>query len=192
MRFLSHRRALARSASISVAIVLLVCSCGPTPDPEQASRAAADARAADERAVRAVDSALTAAIVAKDVERTAGFYAEDAVLMPVAEPVVSGHAAIRAKWTEYFGIPGFASRARLDTVEASGGTLAYTRGTYESSMAAPDGKPVTERGKWMTVWRRQADGTWRIAVDISNTDTPPPDHAESQHQHDATANARKR
>ena len=142
---------------------------------------AADMRAADERAVRMADSSLAAAVEAKDVDRTASFYADDAVQLPVAEPLVSGRAAIRDEWAKVYGIPGMTNKSRLESVEVSGGSLAYTRGTYESTMLAPDGKPATERGKWITVWRRQADGTWRVAADIYNTDAPPPLHQESTH-----------
>lgn len=84
-----------------------------------------------------------AAIVARDAERTASFYAEDAVLMPVAEPAVEGRVAILAEWRHVFGIPGFENRATLVVAESSiAGDLGYTRGTYESPMSGPDGQPL--------------------------------------------------
>jgi uncharacterized protein (TIGR02246 family) len=165
---------------LSIAAVLIVLACPETArDSGQGARGSAEATAADERAVRSADSALSTAIEARDAERTASFYAEDALLMPIAEPTVAGRAAIQAEWAHVFGIPGFMNGARLERVEVSSGSLAYTRGTYETAMKAPNGSPVIERGKWVTIWRRQADGNWRIAVDIANTDAPPPDHAES-------------
>jgi uncharacterized protein (TIGR02246 family) len=153
---------------------LLACSQG-----SPGANAAADVRAADQRAVRVADSSLAAAVEAKDADRTAALYADDAVQMPVAEPLISGRAAIREEWAKVYGIPGFTNKSQLVSVEVSGGSLAYTRGTYESAMLDPKGKPTTERGKWITVWRRQADGTWRVAADIYNTDAPPPLHQES-------------
>jgi uncharacterized protein (TIGR02246 family) len=146
------------------------------------TRGSADRVSADERAVRSADSALQAAIVAKDAERTAALYAEDAELLPVAEPAVVGREAIRREWAKVFGIPGFANRARVTRVEvAAGGGLAYTRGTYEAALKAPDGTATAERGKWVTVWRRQDGGAWRVVLDIFNTDAPPPDHQDSAH-----------
>ncbi len=50
---------------------------------------------------------------------------------------------------------------------------------YESPMLGPDGQKLLERGKWVSVWKHEADGQWRIAVDIFNTDTPAPFHAPS-------------
>ena len=135
-----------------------------------------------ERSLRSADSALTAAISAKDADRTAAFYEDNAELLPVAEPAVAGRDAIRRKWSEFMGIPGFSNQASPTRVDIStDGTLAYTRGTYETAMTGADGKPTVERGKYLTVWRRQADGSWRIVQDMSNTDTPPPEHQESTH-----------
>lgn len=163
---------------LAVLLSLAIAACSAS-----AERPAADRVADDERAVRAADSALQVAIDAKDVERTAAFYADDAEQLPVAEPAVVGRAAIREEWAKVFGIPGFSNQARMTRVEVSGGgTLAYTRGTYETAMKAPDGTTTVERGKWLTVWRRQPDGSWRIAMDIFNTDAPPPDHQESTHR----------
>ncbi|MGH7630691.1 MAG: YybH family protein [Gemmatimonadales bacterium] len=135
--------------------------------------APADAMAA----VRATDSALQAAIAYRDLDRTLSFYANDAFLLPAAAPIVVGRDAIRAEWTKLFAIPAFNSTAQLAHVDvAESGDLAYTRGTYETRLTGQDGQLVTERGKWVSIWRKQPDGTWRIVVDIYNTDTPPPDH----------------
>ena len=130
--------------------------------------------------LRVADSSLQAAIAARDAERAATFYSEDAVLMPVAEPIVEGRAAILEEWRHVFGIPGFSNSSRLVTAAAShAGDLAYTRGTYESPMLGLKGQQVIERGKWVSVWRREPGGQWRIVVDIFNTDSPPPDHQRS-------------
>lgn len=157
-----------------VSLIMLATACEARQSPETPGPAQALA------ALRAADSMVQAAIVARDAERTASFYALDAVLMPVAEPIVEGRAAILAEWRHVFGIPGFANRARLLAAEPStAGDLGYTRGTYESAMRGPDGQPMLELGKWVSVWKRGTDGQWRIIVDIFNSDTPPPLHAPS-------------
>ncbi|MEO5826444.1 MAG: DUF4440 domain-containing protein [Gemmatimonadales bacterium] len=131
-------------------------------------------------ALRTADAMVQEAVVSKDAERTASFYAENAVLMPVAEPSVEGRAAILAEWRHVFAIPGIANSARLVAADVStAGDLGYTRGTYEAPMLSADGQSLLERGKWVSIWKRQADGEWRIIVDIYNTDTPPPVHAPS-------------
>jgi len=58
-------------------------------------------------------------------------------------------------------------------VEASrSGDLAVSTGTYELTYNDPAGKLVTERGKYLEVWRKQADGTWRMVVESFNSDLP--------------------
>lgn len=159
---------------LAAPVLFVTAGCGAAQSSE-----ARDAEAAI-ATLRAMDSALSAAVAARDPERTAGFYAENAVLMPVAEPIVDGREAIREEWRHVFGIPGFKNTSRLVALEPSrSGDLAYLRGVYESPMLGADGQQVVERGKWVSVWKRQADGAWRIVVDIFNTDAPPPDHQRS-------------
>jgi uncharacterized protein (TIGR02246 family) len=163
---------LRRAGLVSLLVLGLACDTQlskATPDPAQALAA-----------LRTADSLVQAAIVARDAERTASFYAEQAVMMPVAESIIEGRTAILAEWRHVFGIPGYANRAQLVAADLStAGDLGYTRGTYETPMLGPDGQQLLERGKWVSVWKRQADGEWRIVVDIFNTDTPPPIHALS-------------
>jgi ketosteroid isomerase-like protein len=56
---------------------------------------------------------------------------------------------------------------------AKSGDVAYTYGTYDLSMTGPDGRPVTDKGKYVTVYKKQADGSWKAAVDTFNSDLPP-------------------
>jgi ketosteroid isomerase-like protein len=46
-------------------------------------------------------------------------------------------------------------------------------GTYSMTTSAPKGKkPVTDKGKYVTVFRKQADGTWKVVADVTNSDLP--------------------
>jgi ketosteroid isomerase-like protein len=40
------------------------------------------------------------------------------------------------------------------------------------TMTGPDGKPMSETGHYVVVWRKQADGTWKVAVDAPLSDPP--------------------
>ena len=55
-----------------------------------------------------------------------------------------------------------------------GGDYAIETGNYELTATPKGGKPVTEKGKYITVWKKQADGSWKIYRDIANSDSPPP------------------
>jgi len=161
-----------------IALALELGACAPPGNDTASSASTVNPRAA--AALRAADSALQAAVEAKDAPRTAALYMADATLLPIAEPAVVGRAAIEQEWAKVYGIPGFRNRARITRLEVAGsGDLGFTQGTYESTMTGADGRPVVEGGKWVTVWRRDADGQWRVATDIANTDAPPPEHQES-------------
>ena len=123
------------------------------------------------------DTALQKAVAERNLEGIIAFYAEEAVLLPTAEPIVVGKGAIREEWQHILSIPDFQNRSALTKIDvASGGDMAYSMGTYLATMLGEDGKPVAEPGKWLSIWKRQADGAWRIVVDTYNTDIPPPDH----------------
>jgi uncharacterized protein (TIGR02246 family) len=127
--------------------------------------------------LRSLDAKLERAVNAKDAGAIAAFYSDDAILMPAAEPVVRGKAAIAEEWKHILAIPAFENESKLGGVEvARAGDLAYTYGSYRSQLMSEDGELVLEPGKWLTIWKKQADGDWRIAVDTYNTDIPPPDH----------------
>ena len=160
-------------------LISVLWACDAPRERESALGGSRD-RAAAAAALRAADSALQAAVAAKDPGRTSGLYMADATLLPIAEPAVVGREAIRDEWAKTFGIPGFQNRARTTRLAvAAGGDLGFTQGTYESAMTGADGRPTVERGKWVTVWRLEADGQWRVVTDIANTDAPPPAHQES-------------
>ena len=45
------------------------------------------------------------------------------------------------------------------------GDLGYTVGRYASRGFQPDGAEQVEEGLYVTIWRRQADGTWKAELD---------------------------
>ena len=127
--------------------------------------------------IESVDSALSKAVAARDLEKILSFYAEDAVLMPTAEPIVSGKAAIREEWHHILSIPDFQNKSVLTrSVMSKSGDMAYSMGSYVATLRGENGELVTEPGKWLTVWTRQGDGSWLIVAETYNTDIPPPDH----------------
>jgi ketosteroid isomerase-like protein len=55
---------------------------------------------------------------------------------------------------------------------AKAGDLAYVSGTYEETMTDASGKPGKDRGKYLEIFRKQTDGTWKCIRDIWNSDLP--------------------
>jgi len=140
----------------------------------------ADTRAADESALKDLDAQWSKAAAAKDVESTVSYYADDAVLMPPNAPIATG-VAIRDFWKSMIASPGFAGGWKATKAEvARSGDLAYLTGTYELTENDASGKPVNDRGKYVEVWKKQADGKWKAMADIFNSDLPLPAPAEKK------------
>src|ERR1043166_9033250 len=132
-----------------------------------------------EQAVRDQDAQWSKAAESRDVDKLVSFYADDAVVLPAHAAIATNKDAIRKIFQRLLSIPGVALSWKPTKVTAAGsGDLAYSSGTYE--MSAPDdtGKPSNDHGKYAAIWKKQADGSWKVALDIWNTDlalpTPSP------------------
>ena len=137
--------------------------------------AASKTRGGNAQALRETDVAWSKIGAAKDLDRMMSFFTDDASELPPNAPVATGKAAIRTLWSQLFATPGFALSWQPTKAEVSrGGDLGYTIGTYELSMTDTTGKPVTDRGKYVTVWKKQKDGTWKVVADMFNSNLPAP------------------
>ena len=152
---------MTRPRAIAVALCLLVVvACTTTAfDP-----------AAEERVLLARDTEwANLATSSKDVEKIVSYWTDDALVIPPGQPAVEGKDALKAFVKESQNIPGFRIHwASSHVTFSSDGRLAYMRGTNETTLNGPDGKPMTIPGRAITVWRKDADGQWRCAVDIWN------------------------
>jgi ketosteroid isomerase-like protein len=55
---------------------------------------------------------------------------------------------------------------------SASGDLGYTWGRWEYKDKTPDGRPVDVKGTYVTIWKRQADGSWKVVLDGGNPDPP--------------------
>ena len=62
----------------------------------------------------------------------------------------------------------------LFTDVSDDGTLGYNYGRYESRSAGPDGKERIRGGFFLTIWKRQPDGSWKYVMDTGAPDRPVP------------------
>lgn len=53
------------------------------------------------------------------------------------------------------------------------GDMGYTSGRYTLSFDGQDGKPVRSTGSYLTVWKKQKDGSWKIFTDMGSPDRKP-------------------
>lgn len=121
-------------------------------------------------AIKELHEAWTPAIVDKDFDTLIALYTDDAIVLPPNAAKVQGRAAV-LEWMKAF--PTIAD-AKLMIEEINGyGDLAFVRGAYFMTLM-PEGapEPIQDRGKFIEIRRKQADGSWLMARDIFNSDLP--------------------
>ncbi|MDI1319801.1 MAG: DUF4440 domain-containing protein [bacterium] len=121
------------------------------------------------KALVKMDDAWSASAGKKDLDLLVSFYAEDATVYPPNDKVASGRAAIRAVWA---GItdPNYALSWKATNAGVSGSELGFTSGTFVETVKGADGKATTATGKFLCVWKRQKDGSWKAIHDMWNYD----------------------
>jgi ketosteroid isomerase-like protein len=119
-----------------------------------------------------VDRTFDADTSRNGVEGWVSHFAPDGIMMPVASDMVVGQPAIREFVSKAFSAPGFAMR--WEPIEGGiSGRLGYTYGVSKITRTGRDGKPQVTYGKYVTVWLKQSDGAWQVAVDMGNSSPPP-------------------
>jgi uncharacterized protein (TIGR02246 family) len=125
---------------------------------------------AERAALMKVDADWAATLAAKDLEGFLSYFASDAVVLAPHLPQMNGSDAIREWATTSFNFPGFAVTWSVTSAEvAEAGDIGYTLGnfTFEVNFG---GSPLKDSGKYATIWKKQADGSWKVAVDAFNSE----------------------
>jgi ketosteroid isomerase-like protein len=101
----------------------------------------------------------------------AKWFADDAVTLSNGQPPVIGRVAIAANTTW-----SAASYQLTWTPEGGrmspGGDMGFTWGHYTGHAKDREGTAVDTSGRYMTVWKKQADGSWKVELDASNAEPP--------------------
>ncbi len=140
----------------------LAVSCA---QPQQKPAEAPDTRAADEAAIRTADADFAKAAAAKDLDKCMSLYEDDAVLFSPGSPAVTGKDNIRNVIQRMQGIQLTINVASVDV--ARSGDLALDRGTVQSAVTDKKGKTTAHTSEYVLVWKKQADGAWKVAADTS-------------------------
>lgn len=136
-----------------LSIVLL--SCNQATNVEQARSEIKEANAQQVKA-----------FAEKDVEGMTTNYADDATILPQHSPMITGREDIYASFKE---MASMMDEFNFSTTSFdASGDLAYEIGTFTGVFGS-----VADTGKYVTVWKRQDDGKWKIVADIFNTSLPP-------------------
>ncbi|MGA7858406.1 MAG: SgcJ/EcaC family oxidoreductase [Terracidiphilus sp.] len=151
-----------------VALAMTACNQAPTPAP--------DTHDADVKAIQDVEAQDLQGWAAKDADKMAAFYADDAVLMAPGMEAIHGKDAIHAALKQMMADPGVSLTFESSKVDvAKSGDLGYSEGSYKMMMTDPaTHKVMNDHGSYVTTFRKQADGSWKAEADIANSAVPPP------------------
>ena len=144
------------------------------PAPAAAPEANANDIADATEAIQALWEEYAASALAGDPERRLALWAEDGIQMPPNRAMRVGKETIRAA-TEA-GMARVVAHEYVVTPEEVEvfGDFAFARGIYMAKRTpVSGGDPILTDGKFMTILKRQADGSWKIYRDIFNSNAPP-------------------
>ena len=162
-------KAIATLCGIAVvALAMTACNQAPPPAP--------DTHDADVKAIQDVETQDLQAWAAKDADKAALFYADDAVVIAPGMEPMQGKDAIHTSLKQMMADPAISLSFQSSKVEvAKSGELAYSEGSYKMTMTDPAmHKVVNDHGSYVTTYRKQADGSWKAEADIASSSVPPP------------------
>ena len=144
--------------------ILSLGACGS----EARLDAAADVSKA-KRAVESLENAMLADFRARDASKLTSHYAGDAVVATPGRPAAKGIDAIRRINSQDLSDPNFKLDFRNERTDvADSGDLAFTQGSFNVTYTdIKSGKPASGGGTYLTVFRKQPDGSWKAVADIS-------------------------
>jgi len=144
-------------------LVLIGCTTGPSATEADAFR----------KTVEDIFATYSAANVQGDVDRYLSLWDENGVKMSPGKPAVYGKNAIgegkrksAKKWIY------LSQDIKVEETQVFG-NFGYARGTYTTSAKATSGETTSSAdGKFLTIFKKQADGSWKIYRDCVNSNVP--------------------
>lgn len=125
-------------------------------------------------AVKATMAKYVSGYESKDVESFVNVFTEDAIRMPPNGPAIFGSDGIREYYEDWFEAESLDVVVTPKEIEVSG-NWAFAWGTYKAVVtSATAGDQRADEGKWINVFKKGVDGTWRFHRNIWNSDNPLP------------------
>ena len=128
---------------------------------------------AAKRAIRIADLELAKAVADRSLESFVARVADDAIFY--GKGVARGKNAVSKAWLPFFTDRTLFLKWHPTQAEvSSSGDLGYSIGDYERIGKDASGYPATVTGNYVSIWRKQPDGRWKIVLDIGTPGTPKP------------------
>ena len=152
-------KAIPMTVALAAAVSVTGCNKGAVASADTAKI---------EESIRAQEARWEKDYAAKDANALAGHYAEDAAMAGPGDPVATSSADRRKILQDMVGDPNLKLTFSADRVQvASAGDYAFSRGHYSMTMTDNETKkPASGTGSYLTVYKKQADGSWKAVEDF--------------------------
>jgi ketosteroid isomerase-like protein len=135
--------------------------------------AQAPGHASETAQIMKADADFAQAVADKNRERFLSFLADVTTFNGGSQTELHGRDAVIKDWSDFFAPDGPTLSWTPTHGEVVGaGDLGYTTGRSLFRGKGPDGKMVERRGEYLTVWRKQRDGSWKVIFDTGSTLPP--------------------
>lgn len=116
------------------------------------------------------DAAFAQSVAEKNREKFLSFIADATTFNGGLANELHGRNAVMSAWSDFFLPDGpTLSWTPLNGEVLGAGDVGYTTGRSLYRQKGADGKVVERRGQYVTVWRKQADGSWKVVFDTGST-----------------------
>ena len=106
-----------------------------------------------------------------NIEKTVSYWADSAIFLSAGHPTLNGKKEIREMVEQSVKIPGFKISWEPISVSISqSGDMAYMIEQNQMTVNDSLGKPVITYGKAVTIWKKDANGSWKNVVEIGIDD----------------------
>jgi ketosteroid isomerase-like protein len=152
-------------AMIVIATLLLPLACAP-PQPDMTAL---------RKTVDEYNNASKEAMLTGNADKLMTYYEADALEMAPNSPVIKGKDNILAFQQGMTKSGMKFNSVEFQTLElAADGKIACEIGSYNMNITLPPMGEMKDAGKYIALWRQQADGSWKVHAETWNTDLPAP------------------
>ncbi|MEM7765682.1 MAG: SgcJ/EcaC family oxidoreductase [Pseudomonadota bacterium] len=141
-------------------LCLLLAACATAPTPSSL--------AADDAAIRAHGQTWLKHYTAGDLDALMALYTDDAVVALHDQPALRGKPAIRAYFARSAGKADVTFKLDIEQIDINGDLAWITSKYWLRSVSNGSGYVYEDAGRSLIIYRREADGVWRLAADIDN------------------------
>ena len=136
--------------------------------------------------IEKINKEMAKYMIEGNTEKGLSLYTADAISLPSYEPIRDGLPAIRKASEEMVKTGWKCKSYETKTLKVMpNGNMITEIGTYTISMTMPGmDKPMDDRGKYLTIWEKQKDGSLKVKIETWNSDINPMSMEKSTEQAD--------